>query len=341
MRKIAALFLSVLLIASLTACGAKQEYAVKYHVKINPEFEVYADENLNVLRVDAVNEDAEAVLANINVEGVPVANAFNIITEEAKNEGFMTEEKGNTVEITIDEIDEKTLAVCPVCGGGGTLTCWDCDGTAKRKCPCENGLDECGHCHGTGAIDCDCDGGFQVCTDCGGEGWKACDQCGGAGKLENTCFNCGGTGNCPDCGGRGYVIVTAGDTGNVVYNADGTTSLQILESSQINTDDERSRQMFASGTHFNPVDLVCGITDYNGQPFHLPEYVDPSTGFISHKSKGGRELLALELPGLWNGAMSNWLTLFVEVPLTTFNPVKTVNDLLRPQHQPEDKEEAK
>lgn len=151
------------------------------------------------------------------------------------------------------------------------------------------------------------------------------------GKLNRPIRVCGMVRNVGEPGGGPFIV----------YNADGTTSLQVLESSQINTDDERSRQMFASGTHFNPVDLVCGITDYNGQPFHLPEYVDPSTGFISHKSKGGRELLALELPGLWNGAMSNWLTLFVEVPLTTFNPVKTVNDLLRPQHQPEDKEEAK
>ena len=222
MRKCIAMLLSLLLVVSLTACGAKPDYAVKYHVKINPEFDVYADEDLTVLWVEAVNEDAEAVLSNIQVEGISVADAFSVITEEAKAEGFMTEEKGNTVEITIDEIDEKVLDVCPVCGGGGTLTCWYCGGTANRKCACENGLDECGHCHGTGEIDCDCDGGVEVCADCGGEGWKVCDQCGGTGKLENTCFNCGGTGNCPDCGGRGYVIVTAGDTGNVVYNADGT-----------------------------------------------------------------------------------------------------------------------
>ena len=119
----------------------------------------------------------------------------------------------------------------------------------------------------------------------------------------------------------------------LAYNADGTISLQILESSQIDQSDARSMQMFRQGTHFNPVDLVCGITDYNGTPFTLTDYVDKATGFISSKSKDGRELRALELPGLWNGAMSNWLTLFVEVPLTTFNPVKTVNDLLRQQHQ--------
>ena len=91
--------------------------------------------------------------------------------------------------------------------------------------------------------------------------------------------------------------------------------------------------MFAQGTHFNPVDLVCATKDYKGNDFDLPKYVDSKTGFISNKSKNGKELKALELPGLWNGAMSDWNTVFVEVPLSTFNPVKTVNDLLRDQHQ--------
>ena len=81
------------------------------------------------------------------------------------------------------------------------------------------------------------------------------------------------------------------------------------------------------------MDLVCALRDKDGKPFNLPDYVDPQTGFISHKSKDGRELLALELPGLWNGAMAKWNTLFVEVPIATFNPVKTVNDLLRNEHQ--------
>ena len=96
---------------------------------------------------------------------------------------------------------------------------------------------------------------------------------------------------------------------------------------------EEYQKMFTEGTHFNPVDLVCAVKDYKGQPFNLPEFVDKTTGFISSKSKNGKELKALELPGLWNGAMSNWNTVFVEVPLGTFNPVKTVNDLLREQHQ--------
>lgn len=119
----------------------------------------------------------------------------------------------------------------------------------------------------------------------------------------------------------------------LAYNNDGTISLQILESSQIDKNNAASLRMFSEGTHFNPVDLACAIVDYKGVPFHLPSFVDKSTGFISSKSKNGRELKALELPGLWNGAMSDWNTVFVEVPLSTFNPVKTVNDLLREQHQ--------
>ncbi len=132
------------------------------------------------------------------------------------------------------------------------------------------------------------------------------------------------------------VVKNVGEPGGgpfLTYNQDGTVSLQILESSQIDKSNKVYMDMFTKGTHFNPVDLVCAVKDYKGQAFDLPKYVDPTTGFISQKSKSGKELQALELPGLWNGAMSNWNTIFVEVPLSTFNPVKTVNDLLREQHQ--------
>ena len=132
------------------------------------------------------------------------------------------------------------------------------------------------------------------------------------------------------------VVKNVGEPGGgpfLTYNQDGTVSLQILESSQIDTNNEAYMKMFTQGTHFNPVDLVCAVKDYQGKPFDLPAFVDKTTGFISSKSKAGKELKALELPGLWNGAMSNWSTVFVEVPLGTFNPVKTVNDLLREQHQ--------
>ena len=142
-------------------------------------------------------------------------------------------------------------------------------------------------------------------------------------KLNRPMRVCGMVKNVGEPGGGPFLA----------YNPDGTISLQILESSQIDTNNEEYVKMFKSGTHFNPVDLVCAVKDYEGNHFDLPQYVDPQTGFISSKSKNGKELKALELPGLWNGAMSDWNTIFVEVPLETFNPVKTVNDLLREQHQ--------
>ncbi len=118
-----------------------------------------------------------------------------------------------------------------------------------------------------------------------------------------------------------------------VYEKDGTQSLQILETAQIDLNDSESKQHFQASTHFNPVDLVCGTRDYRGEAFDLLQFRDMNTGFITEKSKSGKVLKALELPGLWNGAMAHWNTLFVEVPLITFNPVKTINDLLREEHQ--------
>jgi len=117
-----------------------------------------------------------------------------------------------------------------------------------------------------------------------------------------------------------------------VKNADESVSLQIVESSQINLSNPLMNKLFNASTYFNPVDLVCSVRNHKGEKFDLHRFRDPKTGFISHKSVGGRDLKALELPGLWNGAMSDWNTVFVEVPLSTFNPVKTINDLLRPQH---------
>ena len=115
-----------------------------------------------------------------------------------------------------------------------------------------------------------------------------------------------------------------------VKNNDGTQSLQIAESSQISAED---MPLMREATHFNPVDLVCGVRRADGSKFDLMGYTDPKTGFISSKSSGGRELRAQELPGLWNGAMAKWNTIFVDVPISTFSPVKVVQDLLRPQHQ--------
>lgn len=120
----------------------------------------------------------------------------------------------------------------------------------------------------------------------------------------------------------------------LVYGPDGTVSPQILESSQINPDDKEAMRMLKESTHFNPVDLAVSVRDYKGKKFNLPDFVDKTTGFISVKSREGVEIKALELPGLWNGAMSDWNSIFIEVPAQTFNPVKTVNDLLRQAHQP-------
>lgn len=142
-------------------------------------------------------------------------------------------------------------------------------------------------------------------------------------KLNRPMRVCGMVKNVGEPGGGPFLA----------YNSDGTISPQILESSQIDMNDVEKKEMFEKGTHFNPVDLVCAVRDYKGHKFDLVNYVDKATGFISYKSKNGKDLKALELPGLWNGAMSDWNTVFVEVPLTTFNPVKTVNDLLREEHQ--------
>lgn len=116
-------------------------------------------------------------------------------------------------------------------------------------------------------------------------------------------------------------------------NSDGTVSLQVVESAQVDFSNEKQKEIFAGSTHFNPVDLICATKDFEGNKFNLLNYSDPKTGFITEKSKDGKTLKAQELPGLWNGSMADWNTIFVEVPLITFNPVKTINDLLREEHQ--------
>lgn len=143
------------------------------------------------------------------------------------------------------------------------------------------------------------------------------------GKLNRPVRVCGMVRNVGEPGGGPYMA----------QDYDGSFSPQILESTQIDSGNKAYMEMMKTSTHFNPVDLVCYIKDVNGKRFDLAQFVDINTGFISEKSLGGKDLRALELPGLWNGAMSNWNTIFVEVPIDTFNPVKTVNDLLRPAHQ--------
>jgi hypothetical protein len=118
-----------------------------------------------------------------------------------------------------------------------------------------------------------------------------------------------------------------------VKDQSSNQSLQIVESAQISQKDKSQMEILKNATHFNPVDLVCGVKNYKGEKFDLETYVDPSAAFITMKTKAGKDLKALELPGLWNGSMAFWTTIFVEVPITTFNPVKTVNDLLKAPHQ--------
>lgn len=142
------------------------------------------------------------------------------------------------------------------------------------------------------------------------------------GKLNRPTRVCGMVRNEGEPGGGPFLC----------YNPDRTVSPQILESTQIDPKDKAAVKMMKEATHFNPVDLVCAVKDYKGRKYNLPDYVDRATGFISEKSREGVEIKALELPGLWNGAMSDWNTVLVEVPASTFNPVKTVNDLLRDSH---------
>jgi hypothetical protein len=142
-------------------------------------------------------------------------------------------------------------------------------------------------------------------------------------KLNRPIRVCGMVKNADEPGGGPFWI----------KNEDGSLSLQIVEQAQINLNDENQKNIFKQSTHFNPVDLVCGLKDYKGNNFNLHNFVDHQSGIITKKSKDGVELKALELPGLWNGSMADWITIFIEVPITTFNPVKEVNDLLRREHQ--------
>ena len=118
-----------------------------------------------------------------------------------------------------------------------------------------------------------------------------------------------------------------------VLDKNGTVSLQIVESSQVDLNNKDQKNILNASTHFNPVDLVCGVKNYQNEKFNLVKFVDTNAGFIVEKNIFGKNIKSYELPGLWNGAMANWISIFVEVPLVTFNPVKTVNDLLKPGHQ--------
>ena len=132
------------------------------------------------------------------------------------------------------------------------------------------------------------------------------------------------------------MVKSEGDTGGGpfwVSGEDGSVSLQVVETAQIDLTNEKQKEIFNQSTHFNPVDVVCGVKDKTGRKYNLLDHRDMNTGFITEKSKDGKDLKAQELPGLWNGSMADWNTVFVEVPAITFNPVKSVNDLLKPEHQ--------
>ena len=150
-------------------------------------------------------------------------------------------------------------------------------------------------------------------------------------KLNRPLRVCGMVENIGEPGGGPFWVVQQGSPDDEQH--DKTLSIQIVESPQVDMGLSEQRAIWDSSTHFSPVNIVCGVRDFLGRPFDLMRFVDPNTGFISIKSKDGRELKALELPGLWNGGMANWNTVLVEVPLSTFNPVKTFFDLLRKEHQ--------
>lgn len=219
MKKVITSILALSMLLLLVGCSSNtakntiDKGSILYNMKINPEFEISADDDLVVVDVVAKNIDAENVLASVNVVGISVNEAFNILAEEAKAQGYLTEENGNTVNITILEKDDEKMPTCHLCNGCGTVMCLECQGTGI--------LDTCVLCGGKGYFHCD------VCND---TGFIACNQCGGSGytSVPNPgCWACHGSGVCYFCGGAGYVVVTAGDTGNVVYKEDGTPETEV------------------------------------------------------------------------------------------------------------------
>jgi hypothetical protein len=134
------------------------------------------------------------------------------------------------------------------------------------------------------------------------------------------------------------VVPNAGEPGGApfwVEDENGNLSVQIVEKAQVDLNSAEQSAVWNSATHFNPVDIVCSVRDFEGKPYDLRKFVDPRTVIITRKSIEGTDVQALELPGLWNGGMAHWTTLFIEVPAATFNPVKSIFDLLRSEHQPE------
>lgn len=197
-------------------------YGVKYNLKINPEFDIYADNDLIVVEVQALNTDAKELLTAIDIVGMDIVTAVDYIVSESRTRGYMTEEKGNTVDLSIVEINEAVMTECPECGGRGTVLCEDCHGTPFAACQTCGGEKThiCEHCGGK--ISSSEGRGDPVpipCHKCNGSLWMECEICKGTGRGPINCSHCGGSGACQACGGSGYIDVTAGggvDEGKVV-----------------------------------------------------------------------------------------------------------------------------
>lgn len=314
----------------------KEKYEAKYGVKYNVTF-TYQDKETNTIAVDSNNEpflkeDGTVLtrpaghgaliynLNNLDAELVSIKNIDNVCKESIQPTTYLWKKvlMGRALEIrdqifgyiyALDQIASSEvipLGYTPTLAAnlGPQVDVW-ADDDVQTLC---NEIEE--FLRNTLCVE------IPEARDCKDRAMKL------RAKLDRPIRVCGMVKNEGEPGGGPFIIRAK----------DGSTSLQILEGAQINPDDAHAVACLKSATHFNPVDLVCCLRNHDGEKFNLLEYVDEDTGLISSKSYQGRELKALELPGLWNGSMSDWNTLFVEVPVETFNPVKVVLDLLRPAH---------
>lgn len=197
-------------------------YGIRYNLKINPELDIYADDDLLVVAVHPLNDDAEDLLGMIDIIGMDMVSAVDYVVSESRARGYMTEEKGNTVDLSIVEINESVMTECAECGGRGTVLCEDCHGNPFFACQACGGekTHVCEHCQGKEQNDGKSEEvGPVPCHVCNGSLWVDCERCNGTGRGPINCNHCNGTGACNVCGGSGYIDVTAGggvNEGNVV-----------------------------------------------------------------------------------------------------------------------------